>query len=204
LPLFTPRSLHSTQEISPNAWKSITRQNKDYTLSGIIELDDAYFGAPKSNGKRGRGTDKASALAAVSLTKQGHPRFLKIQVSQLNTESVSTVAQQIIRPGSEIHSDALGSFRAALRGAYVHYDQVFDKGSGALHWVHTLISNAKAFLLGAYHGLGKKHLQSYFDEFAFRFNRRFWLDQLFPRLVCAAAEPIASQTCAVSESRKIM
>ena len=40
--------------------------------SGIVELDDAYFGAPKSNGKRGRGTEKTSALAAVSLSEQGH------------------------------------------------------------------------------------------------------------------------------------
>jgi len=96
------------------------QRDKDYILSGVIELDDAYFGAPKSNGKRDRGTDKTSVLAAVSLTEQGHPCFLKIQASQLNTESVSAVAQQIIRPGSEIHSDALGSFRAALRGVYVH------------------------------------------------------------------------------------
>ncbi len=167
--------------------RAMGQRDKDYILSGVIELDDAYFGAPKSTGKRGRGTDKTSALAAVSLTEQGHPRFLKIQVSQLDTESVSTVTQQIIRPGSGIHSDALGSFRAALRGAYVHHYQVFDKGSGALRWVHTLISNVKAFLLGTYHGLGKKHLQSYFDEFAFRFNRRFWPNQLFPRLVCAVA-----------------
>ena len=33
-------------------------RDKDYVLSGIIELDDVYFGAPSSNGKRGRGTDK--------------------------------------------------------------------------------------------------------------------------------------------------
>ena len=46
-------------------------RDKDYVLSGIIELDDAYFGAPTSNGKRGRGTDKTSVLAAVSLTEQG-------------------------------------------------------------------------------------------------------------------------------------
>ena len=163
------------------------QRDKDYILSGVIELDDAYFGAPKSNGKRGRGTDKTSALTAVSLNEQGHPRFLKIQISKLDTESVSSLAQQIIRPGSEIHSDALGSFRAALREAYVHHYQVFDKSSGALRWVHTLISNVKAFLLGTYHGLGKKHLQSYFDDFAFRFNRRFCPDQLFPRLVCAVA-----------------
>ncbi len=102
---------------------------------------------------------------------------------------MSTAVQQIICYGSEIHSDALGAFRVAFRGAYDHHYQAFDKGSGALRWVHTLISNVKAFLLGTYHGLGKKHLQSYFDEFAFRFNCRFWPDQLFPRLVCAVAAP---------------
>ena len=68
------------------------------------------------------------------------------------------------------HSDALGSFRAALQGEYIHHYQVFDKDSGALRWIHILISNAKSFLLGTYHGIGKKHLQCYFDEFAFRFS----------------------------------
>ena len=165
--------------------RAMGQRDQDYVLSGIVELDDAYFGAPKSNGKRGRGTEKTSAIAAVSLTNQGRPRFLKIQVSKLDTESVSAVAQQTICPGSEIHSDALGSFRAALRQGYDHHFQVFDQDNGALRWVHTLISNVKSFLLGTYHGLGKKHLQSYFDEFAFRFNRRFWPDQLFPRLVRA-------------------
>ena len=163
------------------------QRDKDYVLSGIIELDDAYFGAPSSNGKRGRGTDKTSVLAAVSLTDEGRPHFLKMQVSKLDAESVRAVAEQIVPPGSEIHSDALGSFRAALQGEYVHHYQVFDKGNGALRWIHILISNAKSFLLGTYHGIGKKHLQCYFDEFAFRFNRRFWPQQLFPRLVSAVA-----------------
>lgn len=167
--------------------KAMGERDQDYILSGIVELDDAYFGAPTANGKRGRGTEKISALAAVSLTEQGYPRFLKIRVSKLDAESVAEVARHTIRPGSEIHSDALGSFRAALRQEYEHQFQVFDKDSNALRWVHTLISNVKSFFLGTYHGLGKKHLQCYFDEFDFRFNRRFWPDQLFPRLVSAVA-----------------
>ena len=167
--------------------KAMGGRDKDYVLSGIIELDDTYFGAPKSNGKRGRGTDKTSALAAVSLTDEGHPRFLKIQISLLDAESVRIVARQVIRPGSKIHSDALGSFRIALQETYDHHYQIFDRDSGALRWIHILISNAKSFLLETYHGIGKKHLQRYFDEFAFRFNRRFWPHQLFPRLVSAVA-----------------
>lgn len=134
------------------------QRDQNYVLFGVVELDNAYFGAPKSNGKRGRGTEKASALAAVSLSEQGHPKFFKIQVSKLDAAAASAVVQRTVRPGSEIHSDALGSFRAALREGYTHHYQVFDKDSGALRWVHTRISNLKAFLQGTCHGLGKKHL----------------------------------------------
>lgn len=66
-----------------------------------------------------------------------------------------------------------------------------------LHWApnqralsnrsFVLIPNVKFYLLGTYHGLGKKHLQCYFDEFAFRFNRCFWLQPHFLRLVGAVA-----------------
>jgi hypothetical protein len=41
-----------------------------------------------------------------------------------------------------------------------------------LPWVHRAFSNAKTWALGVYHGLRKQHLQSYLDEFVFRFNRR--------------------------------
>lgn len=123
----------------------------------------------------------------MSLTRQEHPRFHKIQVSKLDAESESIVVQRIVRSGSEIHSDAFGSFRAALREGYVYHYQVLDKNSGALRWVHALISNLTSFLLGAYHGLGCKYLQSYFDEFSFRFNRRFWPNQLYLRLVATVA-----------------
>lgn len=178
-------SYSSTWYLLHRLRRAMGQRDQNYVLSGIVELDDAYFGAPKSNGKWDRGTEKTSALAAVSLTEQGHPHFLKIQVSKLNAESVGAVAQQTICSDSEIHIDALGSFRAALRKGYDHHFLVFNQDSGALRWVHTLIYNVKSFLLGTYHGLGKRHLQSYFDEFVFRFNRRFWPEQLFPRLVCA-------------------
>jgi hypothetical protein len=38
--------------------------------------------------------------------------------------------------------------------------------------LHRIFSNLKVWALGVYHGLRRKHLQSYLDEFVFRFNRR--------------------------------
>ena len=52
-----------------------------------------------------------------------------------------------------------------------------------LHWLHTIISNAKALIGGTFHGLGSVHLQRYLDEFCYRFNRRRFGPRIFPRLV---------------------
>ena len=41
-----------------------------------------------------------------------------------------------------------------------------------LPWIHRVFSNLKTWALGVYHSLRRKHLQSYLDEFVFRFNRR--------------------------------
>ncbi len=41
-----------------------------------------------------------------------------------------------------------------------------------LPWIHRVFSKLKTWALGVYHGLRAKHLQSYLDEFVFRFNRR--------------------------------
>ena len=54
-----------------------------------------------------------------------------------------------------------------------------------LKWLHTIISNAKAFVGGTYHGMERKHVQLYLNEFCYRFNRRF-VDNLFEHLAAAA------------------
>lgn len=52
-------------------------------------------------------------------------------------------------------------------------------------WSRIIVSNAKSFLLGTFHGVGAKHLQKYLDEFCFRFNRRKSEAQIFEILVSA-------------------
>jgi hypothetical protein len=46
-----------------------------------------------------------------------------------------------------------------------------------------LISNAKAWILATFHGLGPKYLDTYLAEFTYRFNRRHLEHALFERLL---------------------
>ena len=40
--------------------------------------------------------------------------------------------------------------------------------------IHPVFNNMKNWLNGIHHGVSPKHLQAYLNEFAFRFNRRFY------------------------------
>jgi transposase-like protein len=182
-------------EISyPTAWlmlhkirKAMSDRDAHYQLAGLVELDDAFFGAPTEGRKRGRGTDQTPVLVGVSLNKQGAPQYVKMQViPDVKGKTLVEFAKLHIEPGSTISSDAYRSYNA-LAEEYDHQPIKFNVKDNPDHlkWLHTMISNAKAFIGGTFHGLDSKHLQSYLNEFCFRTNRRQFGGQMFNRLLTA-------------------
>lgn len=163
------------------------QRDETHQLCGVIEFDDAYFGGPTTGKKRGRGTEKTKVFVALSLDEQGNPRFLKMRVTpNIKQASVRKFAHAAFANGSEILSDGYCSYIPALKN-YAHEYQPYDPDSGLLHWLHIVISNAKAFILGTYHGLSKKYFQSYLDEYSFRFCRRDLGPALLERLTLAVS-----------------
>ena len=166
------------------------QRDKTHRLNGNIEFDDTYFGGPTVGKKRGRGTEKAKVFVAVSLDEWGNPLYAKMRVTQnIKRASVKKFAQAAFVQGSTIHSDGCGSYIPALEG-YIHEHKPYDPNSGLLHWLHIVISNAKAFILGTYHGLPKKYLQAYLDEYCFRFSRRDFGPRLLERLALAVGTSV--------------
>ena len=160
-----------------------------YKLDGIVDMDEAYFGAPVP-GKRGRGTGQVKALVAVGLTENKKPRFVKIQrIKRLDARSVKAFAVSQITKGSIIRTDGLNVYRCLSELGFSHEPIVVcsKAKSDVLHWVHIIISNAKAFIIGTFHGLDDKHIQRYLNVFCYRFNRRYRESELFDRLLLACA-----------------
>ena len=54
------------------------------------------------------------------------------------------------------------------------------------HWVNTILGNVKSALRSTYHSFRPKYAQRYLSEFEYRFNRRFHLPELIPRLAYVA------------------
>jgi len=166
--------------------EAMGNREEKYTLCGIIEFDDAFFGGTHPGGKRGRGTDKQKALAAVSKDAAGRPKFLKLlAVPDLKGKTIKKFAQEKFDAGAKVETDACRSYRKPLEEKFLHEWQVFDADAEMLEWLHIAIGNAKAFIQGTYHGLDKKHLQRYFNEFDYRYNRRRLQGDIFDRLLAA-------------------
>lgn len=170
---------------------AMKKRDEDYSLDGYIELDEGFFGSPSEGaGKRGRGTDKTPVAVGLSLDDDGRPQFIKAAIlEKVDGDAVAAFAETHIERGSTIGSDGLSVYKKLPEKGYLRRAKKFDSKTHPDHlkWLHVVISNMKAFLNGTYHGVAKKHLQTFMDEFCYRFNRRFWPEQLFARTVCAAA-----------------
>jgi hypothetical protein len=146
-----------------------------YKLAGLVELDETYFGGPKRGKKRGRGTEKTQVLAAVSVTEDGKPAHVKMAITgDIKSGSLVKFAEGNIRAGSTISSGAYRSYiKTFSTGAYEHEPEKYEgkEGNEHLKWLNIVISNAKRFILGTYHGLDGTHFQAYLDEYCYRVNR---------------------------------
>ncbi len=174
--------------------EAMAQRDSEYTLSGFIELDDAFFGGA-AKGRRGRGAGNKTPVLVMVESKGEHAGFIAMQtVESMEQPQVETAVKDHIAPGQKIRTDGYKSYTGLNNMGHRHdcTPVPAEKASEDLPWVHTAISNAKRFLLGTYLGVSHKHLQRYLDEFCYRFNRRAWEKQITMRLLtaCIFANPI--------------
>lgn len=187
--------------------KAMADRDARYSLAGLVEMDESFFG-PKGS-KKGRGSErKSTVLCAVSLYRdrkgEERPGFAHMRV--VDNASAKTIENFLERLGygpmnqerknllKAIRTDGWRSYGKAIKGQNLsHYKVVLQDPKAAgrlLPWVHRVISNAKAVIRGSHRGVSEKHLQSYLSEICYRFNRRFWERELFDRLIkaCVSTE----------------
>lgn len=163
-------------------------------LEGRVEADDAYLGGERE-GKRGRGSEnKIPFIAAVQTDAQGHP--LRVGLSRVKTFSLTKVqawASRALAPSTVVVSDGLACFTAVTAAGCVHEQNIVGAGRKStdrpcFNWVNTVLGNLKTALSGTYHAFDfAKYADRYLAQFQYRFNRRFDLKSILPRLLHAAA-----------------
>jgi hypothetical protein len=188
----------------PSAWllkhkimEAMRLREADRQLHGRVEIDDAYLGGERSGGKTGRGSEnKVPFVLAVRTTDDGLPHQVCTAQLPFRRQAVAEFCQRhLVRPLTVV-SDGLDAFRMAAQ-AGVHQRIVTGGGkASATHpefkAVNILLGNLKTAITGTYHAFRfAKYAQRYLAEFQFRFNRRYRMHKILPRMLFAllAAPP---------------
>lgn len=179
-------------------------RDDQYLLKGGIEIDEGYFESvnlrqDSGETKRGRGSEKQTKVLVMVESresngddKKGKPSkkvgFLKMKViKSLKSEVINEKIESAIMPGSDTLSDNYSSY-SKITDKVNHTKMNVNKENTQkiLPWVHTTISNAKRLLLDIFHRIDGDFLNNYLNEFCYKFNRRYFKENLFDRLIVAS------------------
>ncbi len=169
-------------------------------LSGDVEVDETLVGGVTEGGKRGRGTSKCVVVVAVEVKQpKGFGRVRMRHVPDASGANLLPFVCHVVAPGTVVLTDGWGGYNDLLEHGYTHRKTVLSSQSDPAHvsmpGVHRVSSLLKRWILGTHQGsVVPAHLQSYLEEFTFRFNRRTSRSRglLFRRLMeqAAVAGPI--------------
>jgi transposase-like protein len=145
-------------------------------LSGTVEVDETYIGG-EAIGKRGRGAEnKTLVIIATELAGKKLGRCRVQIISNASGESLHSFITENIEKGSTLITDGWSGYSGIEEKGYVrniHFQAGQKDEEKMLPHAHMIISLLKRWLLGTHQGaVEPKHLQSYLDEYVFRFNRR--------------------------------
>jgi transposase-like protein len=163
-----------------------------YQLSGFVQVDDVLFGGVAHTGKRGPALEnKTRVVVALSLDESGEkPEYVKMEVVRdKQGKSLSEAVEKMVVPGSCIWTDGCQSYNKLPEKGYRHTGFLIQEPSDCqthFPWLNTIIGNVKRFILGTHHSVKPENLQTYLDEFCYRFNRRFFSTDIFQRTFIAA------------------
>jgi transposase-like protein len=149
-------------------------------LSGEIEMDESVFGGLEKNKHASKrqhlGTGGVGKTAVFGMVERKGRVVAKVVP---NTQTATLLPHVIERtmPESTVFTDEYAVYNPLERLGYQHKrvhhaTKVYVSGDAHVNTIEGFWSLTKNGIRGVYHNVGKDYLQSYLNEYAFRFNRR--------------------------------
>ena len=175
-------------------------------LTGLVEVDETEIvcrskSDPLTGGGGRSRQGKILVVGAVEVQDggAGPGRIRLAEIPSYSAASLHGFLAAHLAAGATAKTDGLPSYAGAP--GLQHDPHVIGRMAAhiVLPWVHRVFSNLKVWALGVYHGLRRRHFQSYLDEFVFRFNRRRTRHAAFRSLLgIAASHPPLSYKMLIS------
>ena len=140
-------------------------------MSGTVEVDESYFGG-RSKGTRGRGAEnKTAVVGREGGAVEAHT------VSDTKRATLFPIISNEVEKGASVFTDEYPVYNTLGLNGYthkrvVHSDNIYVIGDVHTNTIEGFWSLAKNGIRGVYHHCSAKYLQTYINEYAFRYNHR--------------------------------
>ena len=186
------------------AWRMMKQVRKlmeeKITLSGPVEIDEAEFGGADSNKpKHLRGKGKAVALGMV---ERGGKVVAQV-VPNITALTLCSSVAEIVEPDTTVFTDLMHSYNplaVQFRHSTVNHSVTYVDGNAHTNTIDGFWSLVKRGIKGVYYQVGAEYLQSYLNEYAFRYNRRKVMHPMFSLL----AERTVTQVCPSAREERLL
>ncbi len=159
----------------------------EHRLRGWVEADESYVGSKRERGLRGGREVGHKTIVGVAVEQRrytaGSARLAVLEGVTFEDDIGPFLRGVIDAREAAVRTDGFASY-LPLERVGIHHDRQVQgpdraRSTEILPWSHTIFSNLKAWLLGTFRGVSKKHMHRYLDEFIYRFNRRWRETELF-------------------------
>ena len=147
-------------------------------LTGGVEVDETFVGGVVQGGKRGRGSSKSVVVIAVEVKEpKGFGRVRMRHIPEASAANLQPFICDVVDRSATVRTDGWKGYNGLSKLKYMHERIVLSSSGNPAHvampGVHRVASLLKRWILGTHQGsFVPAHLQSYLEEYTFRFNRR--------------------------------
>ena len=147
-------------------------------FDGEVEVDETYWGGKAKNkaGRKrrmGRGVDKTPIVGVV---KRGG-KVIATKTRDVSRATVLLIFKRHVLPKSTVYTDEYRTYDVLPAEGYRHRrihhaSRVYVRGNVHTNTIEGFWSLLKRGIGGVYHAVSDKYLQSYLNEYSFRYNHR--------------------------------
>jgi transposase-like protein len=153
----------------------------NYPLTGKVDVDEFFVGG-QEEGKRGRGKEKKKLVVmAIEKRNRGISRMYAKEIESADSKNLGDFMRAKIEKTASVKTDKWIGYKS-LKNYFDNFEQLStgDKG-GNFPEIHRAIMMFKSWLRGIYHNVND--LQTYLDEYTYRFNRHLLKSSVFDNLI---------------------
>lgn len=145
-------------------------------LVGEVEMDETYYGGRRRGTPRGRPGANSHKVPIVGAVERGG-KVAALVTRDASRASIMPIVQEYIMPASMIYTDEWTAYDGVKKAGYQHKrvphaEKVYVIGRVHVNTIEGFWSLLKRGISGVYHSVSAKHLQSYVNEYSYRYNHR--------------------------------